>query len=234
MLFFTPILGVFGHTLMERIVGSLLTVVLPIALLIILIFVIVRLSARKNAKDMRQKTAAWLSEDEMANHAKAHDISEDYFFSPDISKLPLAEYSIEQTKSHGPAIWQKKVLDISGKKMLRFERQMSNIELKQAFGQSNLEFVATYEENFTSYTHAMRHWAQALLSNGQKSDAALVLCQAIAARVESSAVYTLLADLYAENNDTQALQQLKADTANLPEAGRNIAIKHIDSLLGGK
>ncbi|MCL2619606.1 MAG: hypothetical protein FWD97_01560 [Defluviitaleaceae bacterium] len=203
----------------------------PILLLALLVTIMIRLAKRKSHEKL-QRTADMLEENDEANNARARDVEDELLFHVIMEDLPLREYTAEEQEKPRPVcMWQNKVIQAASKKMLHFDSPKTNVELKKMFGRANLEFVARYEENFVNFIHAMRHWAEALLTEDKKDDAQQVLEIAVEAGSEVSQTYTLLADIYAEANDSEKLTALKdlAESRSLP--GKAIVLSHIEKLL---
>ena len=218
--------------LSDTLVRNLLVGIIPFLILAIFFIVAIRVANRRRSGDVRHKTENMLNSDAAANLARNKEIGSEFYFTPDLTALPISEYSADEMKKpHPPCLWQKKVVELASKKMLRFDRQYSNLELKQMFGPSNLEFAARYEENFSDFIHAMRHWAEALIGAGKTEDAQKVLEASVAAGSELSQSYTLLGDIYAAKGDFLAVRNLKNNlqAANMP--GKAIAMKHLDKLI---
>ncbi|MCL2170122.1 MAG: hypothetical protein FWB74_08880 [Defluviitaleaceae bacterium] len=187
--------------------SRLLTAIIPVVILIILFTIAVRL-ASKSGK-VRQKAEKLIAENEAANTARAREIEDEHFFKPELDKLPIRTFTAEEMSLPHPVyLWQNKVVQGASKKMLRFGSEQSNVELKRRYGLANLEFVARYEENFTNFCHGLRHWAQVLLLEGNEADAQMVLEFAVHAGSEISLTYTMLADIYKNQNDVQKLKEL--------------------------
>jgi len=226
--YFVAFDGVFADNLMRNVLRG----IVPILVLVVVIAVALKIAERKRMDKARQNTQDMINEDDAANSARNRDISEEFYYAPKLSDLPVAQYSDEDMRKPVPTyMWQAKVVAAAEKKMLRFDRQYSNVELKQMIGPANLENVAKYEENFTNFIHAMRHWAEALINTGQQADAQRVLEESIKAGSELSQSYTLLADIYYETGKSEPLKELLAAAQASTMPGKNIAIKHIDELL---
>ena len=223
--FFTPEAG-------DIFVRTVLRGVIPVLALVLLFVLAMRIAEKRSQSKSLEKTEKMLAEDEAANATRLKDIADDFYYVPNLSALPVRKYSDEEmARPHPCYMWQKKILDIHEKKMLRFDKQYTNVELKYMFGAANLEFVARYEENFTNFIHTMRNWAEALLAADMQDDALLVLKASVDAGSEASQSYTLLADIYASLGETKKLADLKklVEQRNLP--GKKIAISHIEKLL---
>jgi len=214
--------------------NNLIVGIVPVIALIIFFVLVVRLANRKRTGDTRQKTADMLEADNAANLSRNKEIGEQFFYTPNIDKLPIAVYTDkEMAEPAATYMWQERVAKAAEKKMLHFDKQYSNVELKQMFGASNLEAVARYEENFTNFIHSMRNWAEALIAAEKTENARVVLEESVEAGSELSQTYTILADIYSKNNDTPSLIRLKTNLETSPMPGKNIAIKHINKLMEG-
>ncbi|MCL2573051.1 MAG: hypothetical protein FWE34_00690 [Defluviitaleaceae bacterium] len=219
--------GSFAENLMHNVLRG----IIPIVVLIVVIGLAIRVTNRKRKDAARQNTQDMMEANEAANQTRNKEIGEELFFTPDMARLPIVQYSQEDMqKPVPPYMWQTKVLDAAQKKMLRFDRQYTNVELKQMFGAANLDNVANYEENFTNFIHAVRFWAEALIATENTDDAQKVLEESVNVGSELSQSYTLLADIYKNSRNLVALQGLldKVQASNMP--GKNIAIKHINAL----
>jgi tetratricopeptide (TPR) repeat protein len=222
----TNLIAIFDEGFADNLFARLLIGIAPILVLVVLFTIALRLASRRSK--IQRKTDQMLADEEAANLTRLKEISEDFFYTPDLSELPIKEYPAGEAEK-GNAVYsrQKKVMDTSEKKMIRFGQNLSNVELKTMFGVSNLEFVARYEENFTNFIHALRHWAEALMAADQIEDAKKVLEAANGAGSEISQTYTLLADIYAAQNDGYKLKELLALTEQSPLAQKEPVINHI-------
>ena len=227
-------LAIFDGAFAENLTQNVLRGIIPIVVLVVIVTIGLKMAEKKRMDKVRQNTQDMIDADDAANYARHRDIGEDFFYEPNLSDLPVAQYSGEDMKNLVPPyMWQTKVIAAAEKKMLRFDKQYTNLELKQMFGPANLEDVAKYEENFTNFIHAMRYWAEALINADRRADAQRVLEESVKAGSELSQSYTLLADIYNQSGNINALKELlsKAQASAMP--GKNIAIKHIEALLKG-
>ena len=205
---------------------------LPLIVLILIFWMLLRIANRKAAKDAQDVTTKMLNEDHLANSVRTKEIEQSRFFVPDLSKLPVRKFADGQEGSV-TAQRQAKAVELGGKKMLHITG-MSNVDLKKAFGAAQLDAIANYEENFSKYMHAMRFWAEALITAGKTAEAQQVLEASVTAGSELSQTYTLLADIYAQAGDFDSLTKLRDSLqkrTNMP--GKGIAEKHINQLFKG-
>jgi hypothetical protein len=167
----------------------------PIAL--IGLFVIYNI--KKNAHRNQRVMDAFLESEREANNARRRDIDNELFYEADLSALPLKNDGSKQ---------EEKVKTRAALKMIRFPRRMTNLELKMAYGPSQLDLIALYEENFNRYISALIELAEHLLTGGQDKDALRILEHTVELGSEYRKSYTLTANCYAEARDEEKLAAL--------------------------
>lgn len=227
-------LAVFDGLFAESLLQNVLRGIVPIVVLVVVVTIALKVAEKKRMDKARQNTQDMINADDAANSARHRDISKEFFYTANLADLPVSQYSDEDMAKPTPSyMWQQKVVAAADKQMLRFDRPYSNVELKQMFGPANLDNVAKYEENFTNFIHAMRHWAEALIKTDRYDDAKKVLEESIKAGSELSQSYTLLADIYHQAGDMPALKKLLTTAQASTMPGKNIATKRIEALLKG-
>jgi len=225
---------IFNTIFAESLLRNVLVGLVPIIVLVVVVTVGIKIAERKRMEKARQDTHDMLAADDAANMARNRDICDRFFYTASLEKLPITEYSAADMAKPVPTyMWQAKVIKAAAKQMLHFDKQYTNVELKQMFGPANLDNVAKYEENFANYMHAMRFWAEALITANNKADAQRVLEESVSAGSELSQSYTLLADIYNESKQTGKLQELLAAAEASTMPGKGIATKHIGAILAG-
>jgi len=225
-----PILAFFEEGFSDLLFSRLMWGIIPVVVLVLIVMLIVRIVDRRNKS--HDNIGNMLAEDEKANMVRMKKIGEDHFYRPDISQLPIKEYSETEIAADDPIyIWQKKVLSAADKKMMHFEQDYTNIDLKNMFGAAALEFIARYEENFTNFTHALRHWAQALINESHLDEAKKVLEFAVEAGSEISQTYTMLADIYAAHGSTMSIKALKNTLVARNMPGKATAQEYLNKYL---
>ncbi len=179
---------------------AMLTVFYSIAIIAWIAFFVVHV-IRKNSKSNAAIIDEFVERERSANSARRKDIDETLFFTPNLDALPRGD---AESRAY------KRVLETSERKMLRFERPVTNTELKLAYGPSQIEDIAWMEENYQEYIRALIYWAEELNENGNKDGALNVLEYALEQGADFKRGYTLAADIYAERGDTWNLKKLTA------------------------
>ncbi|MCL2500088.1 MAG: hypothetical protein FWE90_07085 [Defluviitaleaceae bacterium] len=160
------------------------------------IFFVAIQSARMKRKQFKL-TQRFLQEEDAANSVRKQPLDPELFFTADLKELP----PLPEGDPH-------KVERAANRKMIRFDKPMSNIELKKRYGRLQLEYLAHYEENFNDYLRCLTKWAEALIKEENPADALRILHYAIALGSEFRNTYKFAADIYAEAKDAENLEEL--------------------------
>jgi hypothetical protein len=180
-------------------------------------FVMIKRRSRTNEALMED----FIEAERNANSARRKDIDPALFFTPDLSILPAGDKS---SKAYA------QVVKHAGQRMLRFEAPVSNMELKLAYGPSQLEDIAIMEESFNKFIRALIEWAEDLIAAGINGDALRILEYTLELGSDYIKSYTLAADIYARDARIDKLNELTAlaeRRAFNDESIRRRIIKHI-------
>lgn len=181
---------------------------MPVMLFIFLILVVwIRYESTKSSRFAHKaKDNFWKIEQE-ANFTRKKDITDlDYIEIP-LDQLPFIEACdpvLNSLQTDIKKLSEKKILNLTG---------LTNTWLKQQYGTPNLEFLTSYDENFTRLIRTLYKWGTCLNENNYKSQARTVLEYGIACKTDISGNYILLGQIYKEQSEFHALDCL-IDTAN--------------------
>jgi tetratricopeptide (TPR) repeat protein len=171
-----------------------ITVVFFVLLIWAIFFVTIQ-SARMRRKQ-RKLTQRFLHDEDEANSVRKQPLDLELFFNADMMALP----PLPEGDPH-------KVERAAKRKMIRFEKPISNVELKKRYGRLQLEYLAHYEENFNDYLRCLTKWAEALKKEGSTADALRILLYAISLGSEFRNTYKFAADIYADAGDKENLEE---------------------------
>lgn len=184
------------------------------------------------SKKFAFKMDDFLENERQVNMSRKKDISPEFFYKPDISRLPLCGEGGNEKSARLQALVEKK----AALTMIRLTEPMTNTDIKMRFGLSNLENVTNYEENYNGYVRALIDWAEALVQEGKKTEAETILLETVALQSEFSKGYYLLVDLYDSDKRHDEISNLydiisKVDfLANNPTLKNKILNHTIDKL----
>jgi hypothetical protein len=143
----------------------------------------------------------FLHEEDAANAVRKKPLDPELFFTADFKNLP----PLPEDDPH-------KVLRAASRKMIRFDKPMSNVELKNKYGRLQLEYLAHYEENFNDYLRCLTKWAEALVQEDNPADALCILLHAVDLGSEFRNTYKLIANIYADAKDLEELEEFLSKT----------------------
>lgn len=147
----------------------------------------------------------------------------DYITIP-LEKLPLIDNPPEKIASY-----QKQMLLLDGQRILNLGG-ISNTDLMLAYGAANLTALSEYDENYTLMITTFAKWAEALLEEHLPNEAQILLETAVDMGCVSSAIFTALAQIYADkgiNKKAYLMEHLKTSSSPVKQS----IIDKINSLL---
>lgn len=93
--------------------------------------------------------------------------------------------------------------------MIKIPQNLTNTELKEAYGINNFEKISILEEHFNSYVRGLYEWADELYKIENIQDCEKVLLEAVRLEANISHVYILLGKIYFNKKDKNNLIDLK-------------------------
>jgi len=196
------------------------------------IYVIARAFMDRAFRNFGKSRLELAKADALANSSRRRDIEDIFYYKPNLAELPF-----ETTATDEIVKLQNRVKLRAAAPMIHFHQKFTNIELKTAYGASNLEMIAINEENYNKYIYALLKWAEHLLENGsdlQKKNAYVILERCADLGGEHKKTYELLADRYNKKSNKAALDNLleKVSTTFSDETIRQNLINYITDKRG--
>jgi len=162
----------------------------------VFLMVVIAIKSSSHKKKQAEIRENFLAREEKANAVRRKDIDPNLFFEADLSAFP---------EIIGDDPFQ--VLRCSKRVMIRFENPITNLELKELYGLSQMDLIAQYEENFNAYLKSLTKWAASLVEKNS-SDALKILEYVISHGGEFRDSYKIAADIYANNGEQEKLDAL--------------------------
>ncbi len=141
----------------------------------------------------KKREEFWKKEQEANNTRKKNIDNLDYITIP-FEKLPLIDNPPEKIASY-----QKQILLLKDQRILNLNG-ISNTDLKLTYGAANLNALSQYDENYTLMVTTFSKWADALLEQQLDNEAQALLETAVEMGCDTIAIYTGLAQIYANKN----------------------------------
>ncbi|MDR3091319.1 MAG: hypothetical protein LBU36_03850 [Clostridiales bacterium] len=161
-------------------------------------------------------------EERKANAARRRDLPPGMFIAPEAEKLPFSD-NLKEDKAR-LARAQENARRLIGEKMVKLQPEMSNNDLKYAYGVARLDELISFDENRERFVKALIAWAQELMKYDMNAEARAVLEESLHMKSDYGKSYTLLYDVYLSLGDEEAAEKLKADV------GAEGFLRHLPSL----
>lgn len=137
-----------------------------------------------------------------ANSVRRKDITFLDYISVEPDNLPFIE-----TDDIEILEYQDTIRRLSSKKILNLTN-VSNTEIKEAYGVANLDTLSDYDNNYTTLVNTIVKWGRRLIDLGYTKEATAVLEYGIQIKSDASRNYYMLADLYKKSGDTDKIDGL--------------------------
>lgn len=177
---------------------------------------------KANRQNENAEESFWKRE-RAANSTRKQDISQlDYVDFSGVT-LPFAQFEdalLKECEQQVLTLKDKKVLNLTG---------ISNTDLKMMYGAANLPLLTQYDQNFTLLVRTLNTWGQRLHELSHTEEAISVLAFAASIGSDIKATWTLLAELYAADNDLAHIEELKSSAAQLNSLMRDPILSMLDS-----
>ncbi len=177
--------------------------------MIFIIWLSFRLSKVKHS--MADKEEAFWDKELKANSTPKKDIDNLNYITIPLEKFPsdfTSDAELLDIVDKLNVLSSERILNITG---------ISNTDIKLSYGVGNFDKVSKYGDNFDTLTVLINQYAKKALELNREDIALPVLEFAIGIKTDISESYTLLADIYKENEKKEKLEYLieQVNTSNL-------------------
>ena len=190
----------------------------PIFTTIALVFAVFSFYMKRSVKNVDKDNREFWEKELRANSVRRQPLTDIVYIEPDLSALPFDETSTDDNivdyQNRIRALADKKIVNLSG---------ISNTDLKLKYGAANLDYLSSCDENYMELVKYLYLWANYLLNEGKTAEAKQILEYGATLPTDVKAHYKLLADLYVEEFDFEALDRLTEAAKKIPSsAGEGI------------
>ncbi len=185
-----------------------------------MIFIVVLAILRgRSTRAQEQRFRAFWDRENEANNTRRADLSQIPGFTFQADSLPRFPEDAELMESYD------RILTLSHEKMMNLNG-LSNTDLKMSYGPQNLEQLTVYGDNYSALESALLSYAKLLLEKEKRTEAIAVLEKGVMMPTDLMENYTLLGQLYQEENSPHRVEGLKAMAEkNLTGYARDTVLK---------
>lgn len=180
-------------------------------------------------KDTRKQTnkKSLLELEAEANNVRKKPLNTLHYITIPTDSLPFFSGIDEKLTSY-----QETILSLSEKKIVNLNG-MTNTELKLEYGPANLPILSEYDQNFLMLARTLLQWGTRLHELGYDKEAIQVLNFGVSCNTDAKGNYTLLAKLYYEQNNTEAILHLIEIAKNLNTIQKDSICNDLQTILNG-
>lgn len=172
-------------------------------LAIFLVFIgLLTFKIKSSDRRQRKSTQQFLDLEAQANATRKKPLDSIQFLTIPLERLPMdasTDETLLEYQNSIRALSNEKIADFSG---------LSNTELKLKYGASNLDQVASYDQNYMQLLRLLYQWGSELYQKGLLSESKSVLEYGVACKTDISKHYTLLAEIYKTENCPRKISSL--------------------------
>lgn len=188
---------------------------LPIFTTVVLLSAVTWFSVKRSTRKMKEEEEKFWDREREANNVRKQPLTDlefidvpfdELLFDIDSDDPLLREYA-----GRIASLKDKKIVNLNG---------ISNTDLKFKYGVSNLTTLSEYDENYTVLVSTLADYSEELLRLDRKDDAITVLKCAVACHTDVKRSYLLLADIYKEDKNYDAIDELIETASSLTSSAK--------------
>lgn len=193
------------------------------------IFIIIALwlayEKNKYNKFSENKSKSFWQRESEADMVRRKDISSLPYINIPYDKLPFSTTQnpeINEVQKKLQLLKEERIINLTG---------YTNTDLKIEYGAPNLPLLSLYDHNFTLMTRHLYKWASLLIEQGDTASAKTILEFGIECGTDISGNYTLLAKIYADEQDFTSIQDLIEKAENIRTVMKASTIEELRGIL---
>ena len=181
----------------------------PFLASVIVFIIILTISIKKSDKNIKNQIDNFWERERLANSVRKKPLDDlEYVEIPNhflTLPVPKEDDRAVDALSMLKHLSERKIVNLNG---------ISNTDLKLKYGTANITALSEYDQNYTQLIRALQQLAASLVNNDHPDEAKEVLEYAVSIKSDISATYTLLANIYTEENHPEKIEDLiqKADS----------------------
>lgn len=197
----------------------------PFFIIFVVFVIILTYVLRRNSNLEREVTDRFWEKEARSNATRRKDISSLPYLTLPLDAFPIGKYTDEVLTE-----LEVQLRQLAGEAILNLNG-ITNTELKLTYGAANLETLSQCDERFTKLIQLLHQYGKRLLELSHPSEAKLVLRFAAENGSDISDTYTLLADAYLTDGETDLLRTLIDTASRLTSPRRDAIVEKLNARL---
>lgn len=196
---------------------------LPFLASFMILLVVISHLIRKSNRTMEKEQQSFWAKEREANNVRKKPLDDLNYITIPFEELPCNAHSysesVQDCLSTLHALSERKIVNLTG---------ITNTDLKLTYGTANITALTEYDQNFTVLVTTLQKWAEALLDLGAVEEAQKILEYAVSVDSDVSKTYELLASIYEDKQDTEAIASLIEHAKGLTSASGKIIVRKLE------
>ena len=196
---------------------------LPFLASFIILLVVISHLIRKSNRAMEAEQKSFWAKERESNNVRKKPLDDLNYINIPFDELPCTAHNdselVQDCLSTLHTLSERKIVNLTG---------ITNTDLKLTYGTANITALTEYDQNFTVLVTTLQKWADALYGLEAVAEAQSILEYAVSVDSDVSKTYELLASIYAQNSDTEAIASLIEHAKNLTSSSGKIIVRKLE------
>lgn len=196
---------------------------LPFLASFIILLVVISHLIRKSNRAMEAEQKSFWAKERESNNVRKKPLDDLNYINVPFDELPCTAHNdselVQDCLSTLHTLSERKIVNLTG---------ITNTDLKLTYGTANITALTEYDQNFTVLVTTLQKWADALYGLEAVAEAQSILEYAVSVDSDVSKTYELLASIYAQNSDTEAIASLIEHAKNLTSSSGKIIVRKLE------
>lgn len=192
-----------------------------LASLFLFFWVLCRILKNRTRSMQEEQNSFWKKERD-SNNVRKKPLDDLNYITIPLDALPISSHVeneiIGDCISTLTALSQCKIVNLTG---------ITNTDLKLTYGTANITALTEYDQNYTLLVTTLQKWAETLYALGDTPNTRVVLEYAVSINSDVSKTYSLLASIYAENNELSKISSLIESAGNLTSSSGKLIVRKL-------
>lgn len=193
---------------------------------LLIMFLIISHAARKGQNENDKILRAYFAREREANLTRNQPLDDLAYVHIPFDYIPRSLLADDDNVADCVRILDS----LSEKKIVNFTGY-TNTDLKYQYGVGNLTTLMAYDENYTLYARTIYRLAKIYYNNGYVSNARILLEKAVESQTDIKGNYTLLAEIYKTNGETDKIQSLIKQAEKIRSSSKAAIIRVLEEFV---
>lgn len=195
---------------------------LPLLASFIILLAVISHLIRKHNRAMEAEQESFWSKEHEANNVRKKPLDDLNYINIPFDRLPCdchaKEPKVAEILESLQVLSERKIVNLTG---------ITNTDLKLTYGTANITALTEYDQNFTALVTMLHKWAETLYGLGAVAEAKTILEYAVSVDSDVSTSYELLASIYRDAGDEEALDALFRHAESLTSPSGKIIVRKL-------